>query len=144
MVLDPTFKLSFWKKNTTFINKHYSISDEQVLQIFSDTATKFETDYKNKTGQPVLELSQPKKKTPAKSQPLDIFSSEFYEATTPTDTIEGEIKKYLNEDPEPHNTQILTYWRNRQDSFPVLARMARCYLAIPATSASSERVFSKG
>lgn len=34
-------------------------------------------------------------------------------------------------------------WRERASNFPVLARMALCYLAIPATSNPSKRVLSK-
>jgi len=36
----------------------------------------------------------------------------------------------------------LSWWRTNASKFPILAIMARNYLAIPATSASSERVFS--
>lgn len=36
----------------------------------------------------------------------------------------------------------LDWWRRKQDKFPILATMAAKYLAIPATSAPSERVFS--
>ena len=34
-------------------------------------------------------------------------------------------------------------WRDRQFRFPILSRLARIYLTVQATSASSERVFSK-
>ncbi|EGF77381.1 hypothetical protein BATDEDRAFT_14071, partial [Batrachochytrium dendrobatidis JAM81] len=34
-------------------------------------------------------------------------------------------------------------WKRRESDFPLLAKMARDYLAIPATSASSEHAFSK-
>ena len=37
----------------------------------------------------------------------------------------------------------LKWWRDRQFRFPILSRLARIYLAVQATSASSERVFSK-
>lgn len=38
----------------------------------------------------------------------------------------------------------LSFWKRSCDSYPRLARMARDYFAIPATSAPSERSFSKG
>ncbi len=37
----------------------------------------------------------------------------------------------------------LQRWKRKQDQFLILAKLARVYLAVPATSAPSERVFSK-
>ena len=36
----------------------------------------------------------------------------------------------------------LMWWKQHQEEFPRLARMARQYLAVPASSASPERLFS--
>jgi hypothetical protein len=38
----------------------------------------------------------------------------------------------------------LLWWKHHEFSMPIMGKLARCYLAIPATSASSERVFSIG
>src|SRR5690606_36657321 len=37
----------------------------------------------------------------------------------------------------------LEFWQQKEKVFPYLAKMARDYLAIPATSAASERCFSQ-
>ena len=37
---------------------------------------------------------------------------------------------------------ILLWWRGHQHRYPNLAKLARRYLCVPATSAPSERVFS--
>jgi hypothetical protein len=42
------------------------------------------------------------------------------------------------------DTDILKYWASNEYEFPIIARIARDHLAIPATSAASERVFSIG
>ena len=54
--------------------------------------------------------------------------------------LESESKSYLH---EPATSQDpLTWWRTRKDAYPRLSSMARKYLAFPASSVSSERVFS--
>ena len=48
-------------------------------------------------------------------------------------------------EPRPgEQTDILKYWSTKQYQYPTIARIARDHLAIPATSAASERVFSNG
>jgi hypothetical protein len=39
---------------------------------------------------------------------------------------------------------VWKYWQSKQFEFPILAQIARDFLAIPASSAASERVFSQG
>ena len=39
---------------------------------------------------------------------------------------------------------ILIWWRHNQEELPLLSKLARMILAIPASSAKSERVFSVG
>jgi hypothetical protein len=43
----------------------------------------------------------------------------------------------------PRSTDVLGWWKEHSDRHPRLVRMARDYLAIPATSAPAERVFSR-
>jgi hypothetical protein len=39
---------------------------------------------------------------------------------------------------------VIQYWKVKQFDYPILARIAKDHLAIPATSALSESVFSQG
>ena len=57
--------------------------------------------------------------------------------------LEGELKTYLALKVEPAGTDILKWWSEHANAFPRLAAMARCFLAVPATSAPSERAFSR-
>ena len=57
---------------------------------------------------------------------------------------EEEWRKWSREPGIGPNTDILRYWAAKQYEYPVVACIARDHLAIPATSAASERVFSTG
>ena len=42
------------------------------------------------------------------------------------------------------SSEVLNWWRNHKTMLPLLSKLARKYLGIPATSTQSERVFSAG
>lgn len=58
--------------------------------------------------------------------------------------IETELKSYLLTPGVDPDTNPLEWWKRHQPNFPRLSVLAKKYLSIPATSASSERVFSVG
>ena len=64
----------------------------------------------------------------------------------PTNTVEGiqlEISRYLSDkDTRMRTTDILHFWKNRQDSYPMLSVVAKKILPVPATEVHSESVFS--
>ena len=53
-----------------------------------------------------------------------------------------EVETYIQWTPPPMKTNPLDWWKLQKTQFPILAMIARDYLAIPATSAPSERAFS--
>ena len=59
------------------------------------------------------------------------------------DEIAREVENYRAE-PEMSKDEedLLQWWRERRTRYPNLARLARKYLCVPATSTQSERVFS--
>ena len=81
---------------------------------------------------------------PAKKQKrtaLDILlGDDDSEDTSSSDT---ELEEFMLEKPLPHNSDVMAWWRVNECRFPKLAKLAKVYLGIPATSASYERIFSK-
>lgn len=57
-------------------------------------------------------------------------------------TLKQEVDKYKTLDINPVNYEPLDWWKANDKAFPNLAKLAKIILAIPATSAPSERNFS--
>lgn len=53
-----------------------------------------------------------------------------------------QLAMYLQQPVEARSIDVLAYWKCNRSKWPQLTEMARVFLAIPATSASSERAFS--
>ena len=54
----------------------------------------------------------------------------------------SEVAAYLNDSALPLDSCPLLFWKNNRSRFPQLARLARRYLVIPASSGPVERAFS--
>ena len=54
----------------------------------------------------------------------------------------NEVDEYLKEDKISFGQCPFNWWLNKKNKYPILAKMARIHLAIPATSTPSERLFS--
>ncbi len=64
------------------------------------------------------------------------------ERQTGKSDIRSELDKYLNTPLASRGTKALDYWKLMAHSYPLLAKLARKILCIPASSSASERVFS--
>jgi hypothetical protein len=58
-------------------------------------------------------------------------------------TLEEELDMYFAEASISPVSDPLDWWRGKQDLYPTVAKVARRWLSIPATSASVERLFSR-
>jgi hypothetical protein len=56
---------------------------------------------------------------------------------------EAELERYLKHPRVSKDTDVLLWWDDNEHRYPHLARLARDYLAIPASSVPAERVFSR-
>lgn len=87
------------------------------------------------TGEPEAVIVRDTSLTPEED---DFYgSSAAQPPMTPT-----ELQKYLNQPLAPRDTHPLDWWKENNSTFPVLSRVARVLLSIPASSATSERAFS--
>ena len=64
-------------------------------------------------------------------------------AQSPRDRAASEIARYLQFPTIYRDDDPLQWWKFHENDFPLLSQYARRYLAIPASSAPTERLFSK-
>lgn len=86
---------------------------------------------------------------PKKTALEDLFGSDVLIAGVSGPTIQSlqsqiddEIARYRKEIPIPLKDSATDWWRKKSCQYPLLGKLAQCYLAIPGTSVPSERIFS--
>ncbi|XP_034174846.1 E3 SUMO-protein ligase ZBED1-like [Osmia lignaria lignaria] len=78
-------------------------------------------------------------------QNVDPFSSALdfiFQAVNPSSGSNSEFQTYLLETQINHNLCPLVWWKMHENKYPRLAKLAKMYLSIPATSISSEHAIS--
>ena len=100
------------------------------------------------------EYYQDQLQTPAESRPVSPTLSEqfpinitsqpsifaIFEENQPK--VHDEVIEYLQEDKIPFSQSPFEWWANKKIKYPILSKIARIYLVVPATSTPSERLFS--
>ncbi|KAH9458675.1 hypothetical protein MJO29_005769 [Puccinia striiformis f. sp. tritici] len=74
---------------------------------------------------------------------LSSIESEIFGADAVANDLNTEIEQYLSKPNQKRDCNILYYSSQNRKIYPSLATMAKCFLSNPATSAASERVFSR-
>lgn len=137
--LDPCFKGVHLK---SFGRQHFFNDTKAELEILSEklSPTDVNDDEEDQDMQevvagvplsPTSKLVQKHKKTEELS---DMFSSPF----------SIECERYEAGQYPPKDCERLMWWKHHQDEYPRLAKVAKYILGIPASSATSERIFSAG
>src|SRR5687768_14714511 len=122
-MLDPRIKC---------MNKEDEEQDEEILQ---KKYEEYKEDYlptpiESRSSSPI-----PSETTIYQPKLFAIFEQNLPRAT-------NEVTEYLREDKITINQNPFEWWASKKSKYPILARMARVYLAAPATSTPSERLFS--
>jgi hypothetical protein len=68
----------------------------------------------------------------------DLLNDELYRGAPAVPDTDSELTRYLQQERLPRDTDIYQYWKAKQYDYPVLAKIAKDHLAIPAMSAPSE------
>ncbi|KMT06125.1 hypothetical protein BVRB_7g162960 [Beta vulgaris subsp. vulgaris] len=72
---------------------------------------------------------------------FDEFSNEQH-----SESVKSDLVSYLEEPlmPRSSNINIVSYWRTHEVRYPIVAKMAKDFLAIPMSTVASESAFSTG
>ena len=84
----------------------------------------------------IQQQQQPQPQSPTSSFLKNIFSNRHRHER------QNEIDEYMMIEEIDINTCPFKWWASQESRFPILSQLAKKYLAIPATSAASERLFS--
>ncbi|POV95020.1 hypothetical protein PSHT_15878 [Puccinia striiformis] len=129
-VLNPSFRLSIFKM---WFPTHYDYTLDLITNLFTTRKAEFATTASSKEPTPPVKKRQG-------PEVVDYFPDNTVEAATP-----DELSVYLGGKyklPTDEADQLLGWWKDHCQEFPILALLARDYLACSGTSASLERCFS--
>ena len=110
------------------------LSDDELEDVKVDLVRRIDS-FPNASSQDGECVQLAKKKTA-----IDILFGEE-PATGPLNPLD-EVTMFLAEKPVSKKTSLLTWWKDNSSKYPRLALIARQFVGIPATSATSERTFS--
>ena len=93
----------------------------------------------------VLLTSDPPPEKKRKSGLDDLFGDVFVTKVVPGKSmfqiVESDLANYKVEETMPLNSNPMLWWKANELKHPILSKLAKRYLCVPATSVASERVF---
>ena len=139
IIVDPRFKLLHFKEQGLL--HFYTTISRDISAIFKAEYFRLKADIKGKSANPTVSFNELIEDT---SEVFNISDNSEKELYIQPETIEEEYIIYFKERNEGAKTHPLDWWKTNSHRFPILAVLARRYLAILATSASIESIFSIG
>lgn len=140
LILDPrhkvdTFSSTSWGK----------LLQSQAVQAFEEV---FKKNYFNKSDVSYKPMENSKKDKVYDSVDMEfdlditcLFKKE--ENIVHSEFWRNEIQRYLSEPRANNSEDILDWWRRHENIYPTLPKMAKDFLATPATSVPAKRLFSR-
>ena len=148
VAVDPRYKLSNYIKMATMVMFGDEIGDKLWETVNSSFRSLFE-EYRNMYApsekvQPPTDSQEPASKS--KSLMRSIIDRQMSNNGGGNVTVKSELEKFFSEDNEEDKKgfDILKWWKDNENRFPVLSRMARDLLAVPISTVASESAFSSG
>lgn len=113
---------------------------DQIKNQCANLASQFTNDDESDDSSNTIQ-ERPSKKLRRKAKETTDFS-QYYDSSS-EDEYEDEVDQYLkSKAPKNKDLDILQWWNEHKNEYPALTILCGYYLAIPASSASSEREFS--
>ena len=134
-ICDPRFNFNVFQN--LYQDANGNAHKARIRKQFQDVFAKYE---QRELG---LQAAEAEAESPQKAESDHDSESDLFKPRGTTD-FETEHGKWMKQQPMKRDTDILRYWASKEYEFPIMARIARDHLAIPATSAASECVFSVG
>ncbi|CAB4443822.1 unnamed protein product [Rhizophagus irregularis] len=134
-ILDPRLKKLKFVNNSVIKNE----TIEKLRRLYSNE--KFENELNAITTGRSGSASNVHQATNTSSSSNSILSALFDDDDDVEQDID-EVDDYLNLSVQKQSCDPLMWWSDHSKRFPLLSRIARKYLSIPATSVPSERLFS--
>ena len=141
------YLIYLWIVIYNLVNFHNVCNNDNNESINEDSDSELnESPSETSPSGPSTSVSEPPAKRAALTDLLgDVFSPSQAEVHLSLRAqVEDEVRRFKIEDSLTLDANPLDWWHLNQGRYPLLAKMAKVFLAIPATSVPSERVFSTG
>lgn len=117
---------------------------EDVARVLLERIEKTEKERQEaeKATEKLIEEPRAKKKNDKETALSFLLGATSTQSAEEDNSGKGEFERFKKEAQLHHDENALVWWKTNQERFPVIAKIARQLLCVPATSVPSERIFS--